>query len=140
MIRDGDMAGENITILEPTPRIAGSLDRAGSPETGNSLRGGWMLTSDNYECVWELYKTIPSLTAGNGSVFDETMASNARYKAHSIARLVDRRRAKVPVTSMGFSMRDRMELLKLTNASEEALGTGCITDGLSPRFFETEFW
>ncbi|MES2143516.1 MAG: oleate hydratase, partial [Pseudomonadota bacterium] len=55
-------------------------------------------------------------------------------------RLVDRRRAKVPVASMGFSMTDRLELLKLSNASEEELGTDCITDWLSPAFFETEFW
>ena len=41
---------------------------------------------------------------------------------------------------MGFSMSDRMELLKLTNADEEVLGSSCITDWLSPSFFETEFW
>ena len=140
MIRDGGMKGENITILEATPLIGGSLDGAGDPENGYSLRGGRMLTSDNYECVWDLYKTIPSLTPGNGSVYDETMAFNVKYKPHSMARLVDRRRAKVPVTSMGFSMRDRLELLKLTNASEEELGADCITDWLSPGFFETEFW
>jgi oleate hydratase len=37
-------------------------------------------------------------------------------------------------------MQDRMELLRLTNASEEALGASCITDWLSPSFFQTEFW
>ena len=57
-----------------------------------------------------------------------------------MARLVDSRRAKVPVSSMGFSMQDRMELLKLSNADEEALGATRITDWLSPPFFETEFW
>ena len=57
-----------------------------------------------------------------------------------MARLVDRRRAKVPVTSMGFSMHDRIELLKLSHADENSLGTSRITDWLSPAFFETEFW
>jgi oleate hydratase len=57
-----------------------------------------------------------------------------------MARLVDRRRAKVPVTSMGFSMRDRMELLKLSRANEEEMGASRITDWLSPEFFETNFW
>ncbi len=57
-----------------------------------------------------------------------------------MARLVDSRRAKVPVTSMGFSMQDRMELLKLSNADEETLAASRITDWLSPEFFETEFW
>jgi len=41
---------------------------------------------------------------------------------------------------MGFSMRDRVELLKLSQAGEDALAASCITDWLSPGFFETEFW
>lgn len=41
---------------------------------------------------------------------------------------------------MGFSMQDRIELLKLSNADEDELGASRITDWLSPDFFETEFW
>ena len=48
---------------------------------------------------------------------------------------MDRRRAKVPVTAMGFSMRDRVELLKLTQTDEATLGAKRITDCLSPRVF-----
>ena len=33
LIRDGKLAGGNITILESLPVIGGSLDGAGSPET-----------------------------------------------------------------------------------------------------------
>jgi len=140
MIRDGGMAGENISILEALPVLGGSLDGAGDPASGYSLRGGRMLTTDNYECTWDLYKTIPSLSNPGKTVFDETVEFNERYAAHSLARLVDRRRAKVPVTSMGFSMHDRVELLKLSNADEDTLGASRITDWLSPGFFETEFW
>ena len=139
MIRDGGMAGATITILEALPLLGGSLDGAGNPENGYSLRGGWMLTSDNCECTWDLFRTIPSLAKPASSVYDETMAFNAVYKAHSMARLVDRHRAKVPVASMGFSMHNRLELLKLSNASAAELGTDCITDWLSPSFFETVF-
>ncbi|MES2143517.1 MAG: oleate hydratase, partial [Pseudomonadota bacterium] len=92
MIRDGGMTGSNITILEATPLLGGSLDGAGDPEKGYSLRGGRMLTSDNYECTWDLFRTIPSLTNPAISVHDETMAFNTVYRAHSMARLVDRRR------------------------------------------------
>ena len=140
MIRDGGMPGENISILEAMPIMGGSLDGAGDPVRGYSLRGGRMLTTDNYECTWDLYKSIPSLASEGKSVFDETVDFNTRYKAHSMARLVDSRRAKVPVTSMGFSMQDRIELLRLNNADEDALGASCITDWLSPGFFESEFW
>ena len=140
MIRDGGMPGGNISILEATPVMGGSLDGAGDPAAGYSLRGGRMLTTDNYECTWDLYKSIPSLDHAAKTVFDETVGFNEKYKAHSLARLVDSRRAKVPVTSMGFSMQDRVELLKLSKAGEDELGASRITDWLSPGFFETEFW
>ncbi len=140
MIRDGEFSGENITILEAKPVVGGSLDGAGNPTDGYSLRGGRMLTTDNYECTWDLFKSIPSLTLPGKTVFDETIEFNEKYKSHAMARLVDRRRAKVPVSSMGFSMHDRQELLRLTKAGEAELGNSCITDWLSPRFFDTEFW
>jgi len=140
MIRDGGLPGENITIMEAMPVMGGSLDGAGDPAGGYSLRGGRMLTTDNYECTWDLYKSIPSLTEEGKTVFDETVEFNEKHKSNAMARLVDRRREKVPVTSMGFSMRDRLELLKLSNADEEAMGASSITDWLSPGFFETNFW
>ena len=140
MIRDGSLPGGHISILEAAPIMGGSLDGAGNPVNGYSLRGGRMLTTDDYECTWDLYKSIPSLRNQGKTVFEETVEFNQKHKAHSLGRLVDGRRAKVPVTSMGFSMQDRMELLKLTNADEDALGASCITDWLSPEFFETAFW
>lgn len=140
MIRDGDVLGGDIYILEANPLMGGSLDGAGDAQRGYSLRGGRMLTTDNYECTWDLFKTIPSITSSGMSVFEETVAFNEEHKAHSMARLVDCRRAKVPVTSMGFSMQDRMELLKLSHADEGELAASAITDHLSPEFFETEFW
>ena len=59
MIRDGKISGKNIYILETMPVMGGSLDGAGNPTAGYSLRGGRMLTTDNYECTWDLYKSIP---------------------------------------------------------------------------------
>lgn len=140
MIRDGSMPGENISILEASPLMGGSLDAAGDPARGYSLRGGRMLTTDNYECTWDLYKSIPSLYQNGKTVFEETVEFNERHRPNSLARLIDRRRAKVPVTSMGFSMQNRLELLKLSNADEDTMGASAITDWLSPAFFETEFW
>ena len=73
MIRDGNVPGEQISILEATPIMGGSLDGAGDPVAGYSLRGGCMLTTDNYECTWNLYKSIPSLHNKSTTVFDETV-------------------------------------------------------------------
>ena len=140
MIRDGGMSGEAISILEALRLMGGSLDGAGDAAGGYSLRGGRMLTTDNYECTWDLFKSIPSMDHPGKSVFEETVEFNEQNKSHALARLVDSRRAKVPVSSMGFSMRDRVELLKLSRTDEAALGSSCITDWLSPEFFDTEFW
>ena len=140
LIRDGGFSGDQSTLLETNPVMGGSLDAAMTRSGGYSMRGGRMLTTDNYECTWALFKTIPSLITTGKTVYDETIDFNERYRAHSGARLVNRQRARVPVASMGFSMHDRVELLALSSASEERLGAGRITDFLSPGFFETEFW
>jgi oleate hydratase len=47
MIRDGSLPGENISILEAAPIMGGSLDGAGDPAAGYSMRGGRMLTTTN---------------------------------------------------------------------------------------------
>lgn len=140
MIRDGAIPGRNITIFEAMPVCGGSLDGGGTAETGYTMRGGRMLTTDNYECTWELFKSIPSIEHPGKSVYDETVEFNEIMKSCSKARLIDRNRAILDVKSMGFSMADRTELLALTGASEDKLGATRITDWLSPEFFTTNFW
>ena len=140
MIRDGQVPGDHITIFEAAPIMGGSLDGAGDATRGYSLRGGRMLTTDNYECTWDLFKSIPSLSRPGQSVFEETVAFNQRNLPHSMARLVGHSREKIAVQSMGFSMQDRLELLKLSRADEDTLGDSRITDWLSSGFFATTFW
>jgi len=140
LIRDGGMEGRDITIFEKQPLFGGSLDGTRLPDGAYSLRGGRMLTTDHYECTWGLLSTIPSAVDPSQTVRDETVAFNRQYKAHSRARLVDRNCHKVDVSTMGFTMRDRMELVRLAEASEDKLGDSRITDWLSPAFFDTNFW
>ena len=140
MIRDGRWAGHQIMIFEALPTLGGSLDGSGNPDSGYSLRGGRMLTTDNYECTWDLFKSIPSLQHPDQTVFEETDLFNQQNRPDSMARLVDKYRSKIPVKSMGFSMQDRIELLKLSRTDESTLGASRITDWLSPDFFQSEFW
>jgi oleate hydratase len=140
LIRDGGLKGNDITIYERLVLPGGSLDGARLADGSFSLRGGRMLTTDHYECTWDLLASIPSLNHPGLSVRDETITFNVEHQAHSRARLIDRNRFKVDVTTMGFTMHDRMELLRLMEASEEKLGNSRITDYLSPPFFETNFW
>jgi len=135
MIRDGKVPGKNISVYEAISVLGGALDGAGNAIDGYRLRGGRMLTSDNYECVWDLFKTIPSLENPQMSVFEETMAFNKQHVPHAQARLVDRNCHKTDVTTMGFSMADRLELVKITEASEKELGSDRISDWPSPSFF-----
>ena len=79
LIRDGGMSGDNITIFEAAATLGGSLDGAGDPTGGYSLRGGRMLTTDNYECTWDLYKSIPSLNTHGRTVFEETVEFNEKH-------------------------------------------------------------
>jgi oleate hydratase len=104
------------------------------------MRGGRMFTADNYECTWDLFKTIPSLSNADKSVYDETADFNLAHHSHAQARLVDLDRAIVPSKSMGFSMHDRECLLKLMRADEETLGKTRISDWFAPEFFSTNFW
>jgi len=140
MIRDGKVPGENINIYEAMSVLGGALDGAGNAIEGYRLRGGRMLTSDNYECFWDLFKTIPSLESPQLSVFDETMAFNKQHIPHAQARLVDRNCHRTNVATMGFSMADRLELVKIAEGSEEELGSDRIADWLSLPFFSTNFW
>ena len=71
---------------------------------------------------------------------DQFIEFNKKHVAHSKARLVDRNRHIVDVSSMGFSMQDRLELVRMSEASEQKLGESRITDWLSPGFFDTNFW
>ena len=140
LVRDCNFVGSNITIFDAAATMGGALDAGGDPRKGYSMRGGRMLTTDNYECTWALFKTIPSLADPAQTVYEETIAFNEKFKSHSRARLIDKNRAIVDVTSMGFTMKDRIELVRIAEASEEKLGASRITDWLSPEFFDTNFW
>jgi oleate hydratase len=70
LIRDGQMAGERITILEASSMDGGALDGAGDEHTGWLIRGGREMESA-FECLWDLYRSIPSLEIEGASVLDE---------------------------------------------------------------------
>ena len=139
LIRDGGLLGENICVFEEAAILGGSLDGAGTSETGYSLRGGRMFTYEAYTCTFDLLSFIPSLTDERESVRDEIYAFNEKHVSDSHARLV-RNGAKVDATTMGFSNKDRLDLLEIMAVSEESLGAKRIQDVFEPSFFTTNFW
>lgn len=68
LIRDGDISGHRITILEESSRIGGSLDASGNAHDGYSMRGGRMLES-KYLCTFDLFSSIPTV-AGDRRMFN----------------------------------------------------------------------
>ena len=64
LVRDGQMKGENIHILEELPLPGGSLDGIFNPDRGFIIRGGREM-ENHFECLWELFRSIPSLEAGS---------------------------------------------------------------------------
>ena len=139
LIRDGGIPGANIVIFEETDAIGGSLDGQGSAETGYFMRGGRMFTDEAYTCTYDLLSSIPSLSDPHTTVRDEIRTFNEAMKSHSHCRLVAGG-AKVDVSTMGFSNKDRLALIALMAASEGSLGARRIEDYFQPSFFKTPFW
>ena len=70
MIRDGQMDGSKMTILERLKLPGGALDGIDEPKKGFVIRGGREV-DDHYECLWDLYRSIPSIEIDGASVLDE---------------------------------------------------------------------
>jgi oleate hydratase len=139
LIRDGGFAGPDIVILEEQEREGGSLDAAGSPETGYTMRGGRMFEI-HFDCTYDLLASIPSLDDPAKSVTEDTFAFHEDFAWDDHARLVDADGKVIDAHSMGFSERDRLELVKCVATPERALDGKRITDCFSPEFFTTSFW
>jgi oleate hydratase len=137
MIRDGDILGQNITILEELGTLGGSLDGSGSPERGYVLRGGRMIES-KYLCTFDLFSSIPTLYGGK-TVTQEIFDWNEVMKTSSKSRLVrDGRRQVAP--PFGLSERHILTLERLALEPESLLGRSSIAEQFDSTFFSTDFW
>lgn len=137
LIRDGDMRGCDITILEESDRLGGSLDGAGSAETGFVLRGGRMLES-KYLCTFELFASIPTLD-GRTTVTQEIVDWNKTMKTSSKSRLVRNAQREVN-PRFGLTERHILTIERLAIEPEAMLGRTSIADQFDQAFFQTNFW
>lgn len=137
LIRDGNIPGENITILEESPKIGGSLDAAGNPKDGYVMRGGRMFES-KYVCTFDLFSSIPTLDESK-TVTQEILQWNETMKTSSQSRLF-RNGARVDAPKFGLTERQILTLERMALQPEEALGRSSIGDHFQPSFFETDFW
>ena len=70
LVRDAQMPGERIHILEELELPGGSLDGILDNTRGYIMRGGREM-ENHFECLWDLFRSVPSLEVKDASVLDE---------------------------------------------------------------------
>jgi oleate hydratase len=136
LIRDADIPGRNITILEQCGRLGGSLDGGGSPQEGYVIRGERIL-ENKYVCTYDLFSSIPGLSGK--TVTQEIFGWNQVMRHSSKSRLIrDGRRIDAP--GYGLTGKQILTLERLAAETEEMLGATSVSDQFDSSFFETNFW
>ena len=140
LIRDGQMPGENITIFEELPLPGGGCDGIKDERLGYIIRGGREM-ENHFECLWDLYRSIPSLKNPGQSVLDEFYYLNMDDPSSSPVR-VTFEQGKDAHTLHKFTLSDAavLEMSKLVMTPERDLQDKKITDVFSKDFFESNFW
>lgn len=140
MIRDGGMAGQNITILDALDIEGGSLDGAGNPEDGYIIRGGREMNW-NYDNLWDMFQDVQALELPKGySVLDEYRLVNDNDPNFSKARLMHNRGEIRDFSTLGLSRAQQWELIRLLLKRKEDLDDITIEQYFSAGFLETNFW
>ena len=70
LVRDAQMPGSHIHILEAMDIAGGACDGIFDPTRGYVMRGGREM-ENHFECLWDLFRSIPSLETPGASVLDE---------------------------------------------------------------------
>jgi oleate hydratase len=137
LIRDANISGDNILILEQLDRLGGSLDGSGSPETGYVLRGGRMMES-KYLCTYDLFSSIPTLD-GSKTVTQEIFDWNDVLRTASKSRLVRDGKA-IDAPEFGLEESHILSLERVAAEPEVLLDGSSIADQFPESFFQTNFW
>ena len=140
LIRDGQMPGENITVLEELHLPGGGCDGIKDAKLGYVIRGGREM-EDHFECLWDLYRSIPSLKNPGQTVLDEFYYLNVDDPSSSPIRVTEKQ-GQDAHTLHKFGLTDQaiMELARLVLTPEKELDDKKITDVFTKDFFESNFW
>ncbi|PIF04491.1 MAG: oleate hydratase [Propionibacterium sp.] len=140
LIRDGQVPGERIHLLEELPLAGGSLDGEKRPNLGFVTRGGREM-EDHFECLWDMYRSIPSLEVEGASFLDEYYWLDKDDPNSSNCRLIHHQGQRVP-TDGDFTLSDssQLEIVKLISTAEEELEGMTIESFFSEEFYESNFW
>lgn len=139
MIRDGQLPGSHITILERPKLPGGALDGIREPEKGFVVRGGREM-EDHMECLWDLFRTIPSLEV-DGSVLDEFYWLNKDDPNYSLCRVTVNQGVDAE-THNEFTLTEQaqQDLVKVFLAPREAMENKRIDEVFGKEFLASNFW
>ena len=140
LIRDGQMKGERIHILEEQKLPGGSCDGIKDPNRGYIMRGGREM-ENHFECLWDLFRSIPSLETEDASVLDEFYWLNKQDPNYSLCRATINR-GEDAHTDNKFTLSDKasMEIVKLFMTPDEDLYDKTINDVFGDAFYQSNFW
>ena len=140
LIRDGHMKGDRITILERLELPGGALDGINEPDKGFVIRGGREM-EQHFECLWDLYRSIPSLEIEGASVLDEFYWLNKDDPNFSLQRLTQHQGQDVPdKAQLTLSDKAQKELLRIFFATREEMENKRINEVFGEEFFKSNFW
>lgn len=140
LVRDGHMDGNKITILERLSLPGGALDGTEVPEKGFVIRGGREM-EDHFECLWDLFRSIPSLEIEGASVLDEFYWLNKDDPNYSLQRATMNRGEDAHTDGL-FTLSDKAqkEVIRVFLATREEMENKRINDVFSQTFFDSNFW
>ncbi len=140
LIRDGQVSGERIHILEKGNLPGGACDGYLYDDVGYVMRGGREM-DNHFECMWDLFRSIPSIETPDVSVLDEYYWLNKADPNYSLMRAtVDR--GKDAHTDKKFNLSDKatMEIMRLFFTPDCELYDKKITDYFSDEVLSSNFW
>ncbi len=140
LIRDGQMQGDRIHILEELPIAGGACDGIHDSQKGFIIRGGREM-ENHFECLWDLFRSVPSLETEGISVLDEFYWLNKRDPNYSLMRVTEKRGQDAHTNGkFGLSEKAALEIMKVFMTSDEDLYDLKICDVFTDEFFSSHFW
>ena len=140
LVRDGQMKGEHIHLLEKLDLAGGSCDGRKDVTKGFYMRGGREM-DNHFECMWDMFRSVPSIETPNVSVLDEYYWLNKHDPNYSLCRATINCGEDAHTDKMfKLDRKSAIALSKLFITSEKDLENKKISDVLPDSFWETNFW
>lgn len=140
LVRDGQMKGEHIHLLEKLDLAGGSCDGRKDVTKGFYMRGGREM-DNHFECMWDMFRSVPSIETPNVSVLDEYYWLNKHDPNYSLCRATINCGEDAHTDKMfKLDRKSALALSKLFITPEKDLENRKISDVLPDSFWETNFW